>query len=154
MHFTPPTSSKQRSHPALWQLVVKCCQAFIPALCKSRGSIINVGSVTGIAPLSKVFVYSASKAALHSLSKNLAREYGASGLRVNILVPGFFPAEQNRAILTEERTQQILSHTPAARFGHPNELVPVCILLASGAASSFINGTEIIVDGGFTNCKI
>src|SRR5258706_9831825 len=64
------------------------------------GSIINLGSMSGIVPLSRVFTYSASKAAVHNLSKNLAREWASKNVRVNILVPGFFPAEQNRSVLT------------------------------------------------------
>mmetsp|Transcript_44393 Transcript_44393/g.120960 ORF Transcript_44393/g.120960 Transcript_44393/m.120960 type:complete len:99 (-) Transcript_44393:250-546(-) len=98
-------------------------------------------------------MYGSSKAALSNLSQNLAREYGEK-LRVNLLIPGFFPAEQNRKILSKERTATIMEHTPANRFGDPQELVPVCILLASRAASSFINGAEIVVDGGFAATKI
>lgn len=136
------------------EFVARCCQVFLPALLEARGSIINIGSITGLTPLSRVFMYSASKAALHNLTKNLAREYGEAGLRVNVLVPGFFPAEQNRAILSEERIRQIMDHTPAKRFGEPSELVPVCIMLASERASSFINGAEFVVDGGFAATKI
>ena len=64
-----------------------------------KGKILNIGSVSGINPLSRVFMYSASKAALHNFSKNIAREYGEFGINTNILVPGFFPAEQNKKIL-------------------------------------------------------
>lgn len=134
--------------------VARCCQVFLPDLLEARGSIINVGSISALTPLSKVFLYSASKAALHNLTKNLAREYGEAGLRVNVLVPGFFPAEQNRAILSEARVKQIMDHTPTSRFGDPSELVPACIMLASERASSFINGAEIVVDGGFAATKI
>src|ERR1041384_2360993 len=77
------------------------------------GSIINLGSMSGIVPLSRVFTYSASKAAVHNLSKNLAREWAPKKVRVNLLVPGFFPAEQNRKILSPERTASILGHTTA-----------------------------------------
>ena len=67
------------------------------------GSIINVGSMSGVIPLSRVFTYSTTKAAVHNLSKNLAREWAEQNIRVNTLVPGFFPAEQNKKVLTPER---------------------------------------------------
>ena len=113
------------------------------------GAIINLGSMSGIVPLSRVFTYSASKAAVHNLSKNLAREWAPRRVRVNTLVPGFFPAEQNRKILSPERTASILGHTPMKRFGEARELVGATLLLASGAAGGFITGAEIVVDGGY-----
>jgi len=112
------------------------------------GSIINLGSMSGIVPLSRVFTYSASKAAVHNLSKNLAREWATKNVRVNVMVPGFFPAEQNRKVLTPERVASIMGHTPAKRFGDSRELIGATLLLASGAGS-FITGAEIIVDGGY-----
>ena len=86
---------------------------------------------------------------MHNLSKNLAREWAPKRVRVNILIPGFFPAEQNRKILTPERTAAILGHTPAKRFGEAKELIGATLMLASDGASSFITGSEIIVDGGY-----
>ncbi|MCK6681513.1 MAG: SDR family oxidoreductase [Thermoanaerobaculia bacterium] len=112
-------------------------------------SIINVGSMSGLTPLSRVFTYSASKAAVHNISKNLAREWAPLGIRVNVLVPGFFPAEQNRKVLTPDRVASILGHTPMGRFGEARELVGATLLLASEEAGSFITGTELVVDGGF-----
>lgn len=113
------------------------------------GSIINVGSMSGVVPLSRVFTYSATKSAVHNLSLNLAREWAPHRVRVNVLVPGFFPAEQNRKILQPDRVASILGHTPMARFGEARELVGATILLASDSAGSFITGEELIVDGGF-----
>jgi len=112
------------------------------------GSIINLGSMSGVVPLSRVFTYSASKAAVHNLSKNLAREWAPRKVRVNLLVPGFFPAEQNRKVLTPDRVASIMGHTPMKRFGEARELVGATILLASDAGS-FITGDELIVDGGY-----
>lgn len=131
------------------------CQAFGEYALKAKrnGSIINVGSVSGILPLSRVFTYSASKGALHNLTRNLAREWATAGIRVNTIVPGFFPAEQNRKILTEERVGQIMGHTPMRRFGESSELVGATLLLASDAGS-FITGHELAVDGGFTSMTI
>ena len=125
------------------------CQVFGRHLVeRGSGSIINIGSASGLLPLSRVFTYSASKAAVHNLSKNLAREWAAKGVRVNILVPGFFPAAQNRKVLTPERVASIMAQTPMKRFGEPSELVGAALLLASDAGS-FITGLELVVDGGF-----
>jgi NAD(P)-dependent dehydrogenase (short-subunit alcohol dehydrogenase family) len=113
------------------------------------GSIINLGSMSGLVPLSRVFTYSASKAAVHNLSKNLAREWAPKRVRVNTVVPGFFPAEQNRKILSPERVASIMGHTPMKRFGEARELVGATLLLAGDGAGSFITGAEIVVDGGY-----
>ncbi|MDQ8205362.1 SDR family NAD(P)-dependent oxidoreductase [Pelagicoccus sp. SDUM812003] len=118
------------------------------------GSIINVGSMSGVTPLSRVFTYSATKAAVHNLSKNLAREWAPQKIRVNTIVPGFFPAEQNRKVLTEERVGQIMGHTPMKRFGEAKELIGATLLLASDSAGSFITGAEILVDGGYAAMTI
>jgi NAD(P)-dependent dehydrogenase (short-subunit alcohol dehydrogenase family) len=127
------------------------CQVFGKYLVErgQGGSIINIGSMSGLVPLSRVFTYSTSKAAVHNLSKNLAREWAPHRVRVNILVPGFFPAEQNRKVLTPERVESIMRHTPSKRFGDPKELVGATLLMASDAAGSFITGAEIVVDGGY-----
>jgi len=117
-------------------------------------SIINMGSMAGLTPLSRVFTYSVSKAAVHNLSRNLAREWAALGIRVNVIVPGFFPAEQNRKVLTEERVASIMDHTPMGRFGEARELIGATLLLASDRAGSFITGSEVVVDGGFNSMSI
>jgi NAD(P)-dependent dehydrogenase (short-subunit alcohol dehydrogenase family) len=127
------------------------CQVFGRYLVErgKGGAIINLGSMSGLIPLSRVFTYSATKAAVHNLSKNLAREWAVQRVRVNTLVPGFFPAEQNRKILSPERVASILGHTPARRFGEARELVGATLLLASDNAGAFITGAEIVVDGGY-----
>ena len=127
------------------------CQVFGKHLIAAGrgGSIINLGSMSGVVPLSRVFTYSATKSAVHNLSLNLAREWAPHRLRVNVLVPGFFPAEQNRKILQPDRVSSIMGHTPMARFGDARELIGATLLLASDAAGSFITGEELIVDGGF-----
>lgn len=122
---------------------------------QGRGSIINVASASARIPLSRVVAYSAAKAAVLSLTRFLAREWATSGVRVNAITPGFFPAEQNRRLLFDAngtptaRGQAILGHTPMARFGEPAELVGAVIFLASPKASSFVTGTDIVIDGGF-----
>ncbi|MEY3480602.1 MAG: putative oxidoreductase UxuB [Verrucomicrobiota bacterium] len=134
--------------------VIVACQVFgARMLASGGGSIINLGSISGIVPLSRVFTYSATKAAVHNLSKNLAREWAAQGVRVNTLIPGFFPAEQNRKVLTPERIASIMNRTPMKRFGEARELVGATLLLASDAGS-FVTGTEMVVDGGFAAMAI
>jgi len=135
--------------------ILRSCQVFGKQMLEQgSGSIINIGSISGLGPLSKVFTYSASKAAVHNLSKNLAREWAEQGVRVNTLVPGFFPAEQNRKVLTEDRVAAIMGHTPANRFGDAHELNGATLLLASANAGSFVTGIEMIVDGGFSAMSI
>ncbi len=121
---------------------------------KTGGSIINISSVSSEIPLSKVFTYSISKAGVNNMTKFLAREWAPHKIRVNAIMPGFFPAEQNRKILTEERRKSIFAHTPMARYGEPEELSGALLWLASEKASSFVTGTIIPVDGGFTGMTI
>ncbi len=121
---------------------------------RTKGSIINIASVSSELPLSRVFTYSTSKAAVLSLTRNLAREWATSGIRVNALSPGFFPAEQNKKVLTPDRVESILKHTPVDRFGEPHELAGAILLMASNAAGSFLTGANIYVDGGFTAMTI
>lgn len=132
------------------------CQVFAKYWLKEKqgGSIINLGSISGLNPLSRVFSYSASKAAVHNLSKNLAREWAPNGIRVNTLVPGFFPAEQNKKVLDTSRVASIMAHTPMGRFGDPAELIGATLLLASEQAGGFITGHEMVVDGGFQSVSI
>ena len=126
-------------------------QIFIPHMIgNGGGSILNIGSVTSFLPLSRVYTYAASKAAVLNLTKNLAREYAPQKVRVNCLCPGFFPAEQNRKILSPDRVADIMKHTPMHRFGSPEELIGATLLLLSSSAGSFITGSAVYVDGGFT----
>lgn len=136
--------------------VLRGCQSFASYFLENKiaGSIINLGSISGLNPLSRVFTYSASKGAVHNLSRNLAREWAPNKIRVNTLVPGFFPAEQNRKVLTPDRVAQIMGHTPMDRFGESHELVGATLLLASNKAGGFITGMEMIVDGGFNAVSI
>lgn len=132
------------------------CQEFGPGLvARKRGSIINIASVSAHIPLSRVVAYAAAKAAVLNLTQFLAREWAASGVRVNSITPGFFPAEQNRRLLFNPdgtptpRGQSILGHTPMGRFGTPQELVGAAVFLASSKASGFVTGADLRVDGGF-----
>jgi NAD(P)-dependent dehydrogenase (short-subunit alcohol dehydrogenase family) len=129
-------------------------------LAAGKGSVINIASVSGIVPLSRVVAYSAAKAGVVSLTQFLAREWAPRGVRVNAISPGFFPAEQNRALLFKpdgsysERGERIIGHTPMARFGEAQELAGAVVWLAAPRASSFVTGQNIVVDGGFTATTI
>jgi NAD(P)-dependent dehydrogenase (short-subunit alcohol dehydrogenase family) len=131
------------------------CQVFGRQMVeRGEGSILNIGSVTSDRPLSRVFIYSASKAAVLSLTRNLSREWAPHGVRVNCLCPGFFPAEQNRKILDKSRLAAILGHTPMGRLGEAKELVGAALLLLSPVAGSYITGEALYVDGGFNAITI
>jgi NAD(P)-dependent dehydrogenase (short-subunit alcohol dehydrogenase family) len=131
------------------------CQVFGAHMAEhGGGAILNIGSVSADKPLSRVFIYSASKAAVVNYTKNVARELAPKGVRVNVLCPGFFPAEQNKKILSPERIASIMGKTPMGRFGNPEELLGAAILLCAPVAGSFITGAEVYVDGGFTGMSI
>ncbi len=132
-------------------------QAMVDA---GRGSVINIASASAHLPLSRVVAYSAAKAAVLNLTQFLAREWAQTGVRVNSISPGFFPAEQNLRLLfnpdgsTTPRAKAILDHTPMARFGEADELAGAVIFLASPQASSFVTGSDLRVDGGFLSQTI
>ena len=136
--------------------MVFACQIFARQMIadKAKGSIINISSASSGPPLSRVFTYGISKAGVNNMTQFLAREWALQGIRVNAIAPGFFPAEQNRKILTPERTADIMRHTPMNRFGDADELVGTVIWLAAENASSFVTGAIIRVDGGFTAMTI
>lgn len=134
-------------------------QVFGEAMARAkRGSIVNISSMAAQRALTRVVGYGVAKAAVDNatrwLAVELARSFGA-GLRVNAIAPGFFIGEQNRALLLNEdgaltpRGQTIIDHTPAGRFGKPDELISTLIWLCSPGAS-FVNGIVVPVDGGFS----
>jgi NAD(P)-dependent dehydrogenase (short-subunit alcohol dehydrogenase family) len=116
---------------------------------RKSGSIINIASLSTFVALYEVAAYSASKAAVASLTKSLALEWSESGVRVNAIAPGVFRTPLNEKLLDEtERGREFLLRTPMRRFGKVEELAGAAIFLASDAAS-YVTGEVLVVDGGF-----
>ncbi|HET9852836.1 MAG TPA: SDR family oxidoreductase [Candidatus Limnocylindrales bacterium] len=132
------------------------CQVFAKAMIDrgAGGSIVNISSASSGPPLSRVLTYSIAKAGINNLTQYLALELAPYRIRVNAVAPGFFPAEQNRKLLSEDRLKAIIGHTPARRLGQPEELVGTVVWLASEAASGFVTGAIVRVDGGFSAMTI
>ena len=129
--------------------MLRACQVFgRHMLQRGYGRIINIASLSSFVALYEVAAYSASKAAVASLTKSLAVEWGARGVNVNAIAPGVFRTSLNAKLLDDsERGRELLMRTPMRRFGRPEELVGAAAFLASDAAS-FITGQTIVVDGG------
>jgi NAD(P)-dependent dehydrogenase (short-subunit alcohol dehydrogenase family) len=116
---------------------------------RGYGRIVNIASLTSFVALHEVAAYSASKAAVASLTKSLAVEWGARGVCVNAIAPGVFPTELNRSLLEgTARGREFLARIPMKRFGDVKELCGAAIFLASEAAS-YVNGEVLVIDGGF-----
>lgn len=129
---------------------LRVCQVFGRHMIERQyGRIINIASLSSFVAIYEVAAYSASKAAVASLTKSLAIEWARHGVCVNALVPGVFRTEMNAALLDgTPRGEEFLMRTPAARFGKLEELVGAAVFLASDAAS-FVTGHLLAVDGGF-----
>jgi NAD(P)-dependent dehydrogenase (short-subunit alcohol dehydrogenase family) len=129
---------------------LRACQIFgRHMLGRGGGRIINIASLSSFVALAEVAAYSASKAAVASLTKSLAVEWAQRGVNVNAIAPGVFRTALNRHLLDDtERGSELLLRTPMGRFGNVEEVAGAAVFLASDA-SSFVTGEVIAVDGGF-----
>lgn len=130
--------------------VLRACQSFYGCLSQSgRGRIINIASLGSFLSFHQVAAYCAAKTAILSLTRSLACEWAGDNISVNAIAPGVFPTEMNGRLVTgTARGKEILMRTPMRRFGKPEELVGIAVMLASDAAS-FLTGQCIAVDGGY-----
>jgi NAD(P)-dependent dehydrogenase (short-subunit alcohol dehydrogenase family) len=129
---------------------LRACRVFGRHMIEQKyGRIVNIASLSSFVGLFEVAAYSASKAAVASLTKSLAVEWAKHGVCVNAIAPGVFRTDLNSALLDgTARGKEFLLRTPMARFGKTDELVGAAVFLASDSAS-FVNGHILAVDGGF-----
>jgi NAD(P)-dependent dehydrogenase (short-subunit alcohol dehydrogenase family) len=128
---------------------LRTCQIFGKTmLAQQYGRIINIASLSTFVAFKDVAAYCASKAAVGSLTRSLAVEWGDQGICVNAIAPGIFPTELNRSLLETSRGQELLLRTPMHRFGKVEEVVGGAIYLASSECS-FTNGEILTIDGGY-----
>lgn len=148
-----------------WVFDLNCLGTIMPSqiFCRAmaergEGNVVNISSMSAYHPLTKVLAYSAAKAAISNFTEwlaiHMAQNYSTK-IRVNAIAPGFFLTEQNRFLLTDEKTgeptprgRSIIAGTPMGRYGDPEELLGALFWLISDA-SSFVTGTVVAVDGGF-----
>jgi len=129
---------------------LRACRVFGRHMIEQKyGRIVNIASLSSFVGLFEVAAYSASKAAVASLTKSLAVEWASHGVCVNAIAPGVFRTDLNSALLDgTARGKEFLLRTPMGRFGKTDELVGAAVFLASDSAS-FVNGHILAVDGGF-----
>jgi dehydrogenase/reductase SDR family member 4 len=154
-HFGPLVDAEDAAVDRIFQVNVQGPLRLVGAAVRAwmgehGGSIINMGSVGGISPEPMIGAYNASKAALINLTRTLAQELGASGIRVNAIAPGLVETDFARVLIeTPAIHDQIVGQTALHRHGQPDEIAGAAVFLA-GEAASYITGSVLVVDGGWT----
>ena len=130
---------------------IHCIQAVLPGmLSKGNGSVINISSIKGLSNLATMstFTYAQSKSAVISLTKSLAKSYSSKGVRFNVIMPGYVETDQVK-LWNEETFKRINEGTLLGRIAKPSEIAPLVMFLASDE-SSYITGSEFLIDGGYS----
>ena len=154
-HFGPLVDAEDAAVDRIFQVNVQGPLRLVGAAVRAwmgehGGSIINMASVGGISPEPMIGAYNASKAALINLTRTLAQELGASGIRVNAIAPGLVETDFARVLIeTPAIHDQIVGQTALHRHGQPDEIAGAAVFLA-GEAASYITGSVLVVDGGWT----
>ncbi|MCR0983880.1 SDR family NAD(P)-dependent oxidoreductase [Roseomonas populi] len=124
-------------------------RAFLPALRRSRGRVVNIASIASFVSTNTSVSYPVSKAGVRALTQALAQELAPDGVRVNAIAPGTFATRMTEATrLNPERSDRFLARIPMRRYGEPEELVGPVVFLASDM-SSYVTGSTLVVDGGY-----
>jgi NAD(P)-dependent dehydrogenase (short-subunit alcohol dehydrogenase family) len=133
---------------------LRCCQVALPLLDDSQAaggaSVVNVSSVHAAHPHERLIGYSASKAALESVSRTLALEWAARSIRVNCVAPGYVETDMTAGLQGSERHYAaLLDRIPMGRFARPREIAGAVLFLAS-EASAYVTGASLVIDGGWS----
>jgi NAD(P)-dependent dehydrogenase (short-subunit alcohol dehydrogenase family) len=157
--ISPSFVPAERLSQSDWQAVLDvnlsaplaCCQRALPLLdAAGGGSIVNISSIHGSRAHERLIAYAASKGGLEMVTRTLAVEWATRGVRVNAVAPGYLETDMTAGLRDHERwSEALLSRIPMRRFGMTSEVVPVVLFLA-GPGASYITGTTIYVDGGWT----
>ena len=149
------THTEETTYDDVWSVNVKAAYFLTGALAPSMvarggGAVINIGSINASYGGADSALYSATKAALQSLTRSWAAEYGPGGVHVNTIAPGLVQTEGTAA--GHDRVEQMASRSPAGRTGRPSEIGPIAVYLASDE-SSYLQGTVITLDGGWSTAR-
>lgn len=131
--------------------IFKLTREVLPHMMQQKsGSLIHISSILGLIATPNVAAYNTSKGALNQFSRSLAVEYGSSGIRSNAVCPGLIATEMTEELMSDKELMQEWSKNyPIGRFGQPDDIAQACLFLASDE-SSFVTGTLLPVDGGYT----
>ena len=142
---------------AAWQEIIDVNLTGLFACCRegyrllsAGGSVVNISSIHGSVGMPRLAAYSASKGAIHALSRTLALEWARDGIRVNTVSPGYFETDLTKGLREHPvHGQALLDRVPLGRFGKADEIVPLIVYLVS-SASAYVTGADFVIDGGWS----